>query len=347
MSNRLHADVPDGLDVAALHTPRLPLSALRARLDEESAAANWSLNPDGVIGRALMMPAGSVFTVPLELANEVSFSARAMLLPHDWRDGRDAVRVSVALIDAARQRSEIWSARLRATDLATPRGQRFKCQLPSWTKALQLSVDVCAPLRLRSVARAIWLEPTVLDPHAPPVRARPPRAQSTQSPRAFSRPLISVLTPVHDPPPHMLEEAIASVLKQTFANWELCLVDDGSISQTHTFKLKHTNTIAMSGKRLTRHQKALVAQFSSLAAAPGAIGPAAAAGERVRRRGPRRRLLLRECPRSPPSPKSVFLPSLSLSLSHLFHFASQFFHGFLIPTKSIFNLTLFHFNFLN
>jgi GT2 family glycosyltransferase len=229
MSNRWHANAPDGPNVAALHIPRLPLSALRARLDEESAGASWSLNPDGVIGRALLMPAGSVFTVPLGLANEVSFSARAMLLPHDWRDGRDAVRVSVAVIDAAEQRSEIWSARLRATDLASPRGERFNCQLPSWTTALQLSVDVCAPLRLRSVARAIWLEPTVLDPYAPPVPARPPRAQSTQAPpRPFSTPLISVLTPVHDPLPHMLEEAIASVLEQTFANWELCLVDDGS-----------------------------------------------------------------------------------------------------------------------
>ncbi len=37
-----------------------------------------------------------------------------------------------------------------------------------------------------------------------------------------------MLTPVHDPPLQMLEEAIASVRSQTFPNWELCLVDDGS-----------------------------------------------------------------------------------------------------------------------
>ena len=37
-----------------------------------------------------------------------------------------------------------------------------------------------------------------------------------------------MLTPVHDPPLPMLEEAIASVRDQTFTDWELCLVDDGS-----------------------------------------------------------------------------------------------------------------------
>lgn len=44
-------------------------------------------------------------------------------------------------------------------------------------------------------------------------------------------PLFSVLTPVHDPPPDVLAETIASVRAQTFADWELILVDDGSRSE--------------------------------------------------------------------------------------------------------------------
>ena len=84
---------------------RLPLSALRGRLDEESAASSWLLHPDGVLGRALLMPAGATFTVPLRLSGEASFSGRAMLLPHDWRDGRGAVRASVAITGRGRPRA--------------------------------------------------------------------------------------------------------------------------------------------------------------------------------------------------------------------------------------------------
>ncbi|MCC5953291.1 MAG: glycosyltransferase [Acidimicrobiia bacterium] len=45
---------------------------------------------------------------------------------------------------------------------------------------------------------------------------------------ASSAPLISVLTPVFDTPPALLDEVIASVQAQTFVDWELLLVDDGS-----------------------------------------------------------------------------------------------------------------------
>ena len=41
-------------------------------------------------------------------------------------------------------------------------------------------------------------------------------------------PTISVLCPVHDPPPAILAEAIDSVLGQTYERWELILSDDGS-----------------------------------------------------------------------------------------------------------------------
>ena len=41
-------------------------------------------------------------------------------------------------------------------------------------------------------------------------------------------PRISVLTPVYNPPPHVLQETIDSVRNQTYPDWELCLVDDCS-----------------------------------------------------------------------------------------------------------------------
>jgi O-antigen biosynthesis protein len=41
-------------------------------------------------------------------------------------------------------------------------------------------------------------------------------------------PRFSIVTPVHDPPAHVLSDMIDSVRAQTFADWELLLVDDGS-----------------------------------------------------------------------------------------------------------------------
>lgn len=45
------------------------------------------------------------------------------------------------------------------------------------------------------------------------------------------KPLVSILTPVYRTPPGILRQTIESVIAQTYPNWELCLVDDGSGSK--------------------------------------------------------------------------------------------------------------------
>lgn len=47
--------------------------------------------------------------------------------------------------------------------------------------------------------------------------------------RAFAyRPLISIITPVFNPPPAVLRDTLRSVLAQTYSHWELCLADGNS-----------------------------------------------------------------------------------------------------------------------
>ena len=226
------------LRASAAHLPRapnqrgtrVPLSALRHRLDEASAGSRWLLHPKGVLGRVLLLPAGATFTLPLKLSSEALFSGRVMLLPHDWRDGRGAVRASVAVPDADGNEHALWSGTLRASDFSRPRGRRVQCRLPVFTTSLSLRVRVVGAAQHTRVARAIWWEPAITVAQLPSL-THPPTSRPSGVPaprRDRSRPLISVLTPVHDPPPQMLEEAIRSVRKQTFADWELCLVDDGS-----------------------------------------------------------------------------------------------------------------------
>ena len=205
---------------------RLPLAALRARLDEGSARSRWLVDPDGVRGRVLELPAGAAYTVGLALGGPVSLCAQAMLLPHDWRDLRGTVRAAISVRDADGRRRELCAARLRAGDRG-PGGMVLRCGLPARATALALEVHPLGDPSPGDVARAIFVEPTLHDPGAAvPDAGEPPDPPPTLL--AADSPLFSVLVPVHDPPPQMLEEAIESVRGQTFTGWELCLVDDGS-----------------------------------------------------------------------------------------------------------------------
>ena len=159
----------------------VPLSALRMRLDEGSASTIWSLNPDGVLGRALLMPAGATAAFPLRLSGDVEFSARAMLLPHDWRDGHGAVRASVSATEPDGSRQELWSGTLRASDRGRPRGLKVHCRIDASSTSVELCIDVRDVPQPLSVARAIWVEPAISDPLALPALAPP--VHSSAAPR--------------------------------------------------------------------------------------------------------------------------------------------------------------------
>ena len=50
----------------------------------------------------------------------------------------------------------------------------------------------------------------------------------TRSDQFNYKPLVSIVMPVYNPNPAWLEEAVASVHKQIYLNWELCIADDAS-----------------------------------------------------------------------------------------------------------------------
>lgn len=56
----------------------------------------------------------------------------------------------------------------------------------------------------------------------------PPITRAASRARKGSRPLVSVVVPVYRTPLWALRRCVGSVLAQTFAEWELCLVDDAS-----------------------------------------------------------------------------------------------------------------------
>ncbi len=192
---------------------RLALASLRSVLDERSQDSRWALHPDGVLGRALVTETGSAVTFPVVLGGAVSLTARAMLLPHDWRDRDGAIRAWVSSRSGGEAERIVWEGRLEASDHAQPRGHHVEVALAAGTTALTLGTDVLRTGPSFPLGRAIWLEPALADPGAP----RAARRGNADPSAAGIKPLISVLVPVHDPPVEMLEQAIDSVREQTYS----------------------------------------------------------------------------------------------------------------------------------
>ncbi|HEX5711867.1 MAG TPA: glycosyltransferase [Solirubrobacterales bacterium] len=208
----------------------IPLAALRADLDRGwPPGARWIADGGGGAGATLEQPVGGEIGFPLAPGPEpLRLRGRVELAAGGAE--RATVRLRVERVDPDGATEIVWKGTLRRL----------------WGRALPASLRLDAPL---TIPAGGWLALRSEGPAGERLRWRelalagggdapdpvPARAGDEQPARAADggegageRPLFSVLTPVHDPPLEILEETIASVRAQTFADWELCLVDDGS-----------------------------------------------------------------------------------------------------------------------
>jgi GT2 family glycosyltransferase len=102
------------------------------------------------------------------------------------------------------------------------------CGVSSWLRCLLLSARSANRRRLerrhahKGLTYADWIERH--DTIAPPVM----EALTRRLARLPARPTISVLMPVFNPNPAWLREAISSIERQLYPQWELCIADDAS-----------------------------------------------------------------------------------------------------------------------
>ncbi|MBO0767726.1 MAG: glycosyltransferase [Solirubrobacterales bacterium] len=234
-----------GITVAITQLGSIPLSALREVLDDRLGSSHWTIGLEGIPGRALLQAADTQVTYPLTLDRPYTLSGHLQLIPNDWLKGSGSLNAQIEAQLQDGSHHTLHTSTLKAAAAGGPPDSLpFQTEVPANTTALSLTVHQAQIVDGGSVGRALWLEPTLTDPTASNHEApAPPPVHTTPT---TSGPLISVLTPVHDPPLPMLEECIDSVINQSYPNWELCLVDDGSkdptiIERLETYAQEHPN----------------------------------------------------------------------------------------------------------
>lgn len=205
----------------------IPLAVLRADLDEGwPPGARWSTT-GGVRAAVLEQPVGSQLAFRLRAdGRRLRLRGRPRLAP---AGGRTTVHARIAVVDREGVETALWAGslrRLRGRTLPLRRRLDTRFELPAGASLVFTSGGPGGEI-VRWSDLEIDLDDGAEAPPSAPTPAESPLAAPNEGAREPG-PRFSVLTPVHDPPPDVLEQTIRSVLGQAFEDWELCLVDDGS-----------------------------------------------------------------------------------------------------------------------
>lgn len=234
---------------------RVPLAGLPLTGADASPAWTDALTVGGVSLPAAPADPPSALRFRLAgLTGGARVRAFAALRPAAWLQNRGGARFTIALLGA--DGATLVEATRDVDPTARPEDRRW---LPLELALPPLAADAEAVLELRTslppdvtpdFCWALWGDPVLLvgDGAAPRspwpatsrrgvglLRAaaatvvRERRTRPAPAVAAGDAPLISLLMPVHDPPPALLELTLGSVLGQEDAGgWQLCVVDDGS-----------------------------------------------------------------------------------------------------------------------
>ncbi len=199
----------------------------------------WSLGNDPARDpMSLRMAPGSTATYRLALEAGTRFES-GLEAEGAPTDGRGGLLFNVVLRTPDGDRLASWSSSLGALDEGSIR--TISIPLPAVNRGrVILELGVVGADASSGSQTGLWVGPALVAPGprrlgahgrfpgSSPARARSRVGRQAKRPPG-NEPRFSILTPVSNPDLLFLDRAIASVLRQTSDDWELCLYDDGSI----------------------------------------------------------------------------------------------------------------------
>jgi GT2 family glycosyltransferase len=193
--------------------------------------ARWTTDTDGVGPDSLDLPFGPAVSFRLRNFGGAAFRAGVSLANHGGARSLDFGSAVLTLAAADGRSTKLWSGLI-----GLGAGRQIDVTLPDWRGEAELRLSgTSAPWRRdgSDPDRIRWTRPTLVPKSTSPPDAmddRSGRGDGASSGRATATgaPLFSLLTPVHNPEPRILEEMLASVRDQSFADWEHVLIDDAS-----------------------------------------------------------------------------------------------------------------------